>query len=178
MDEKDMTLEQVEAELKALGIEIPACAGKYIGMAATAYAARDQANAACAAMKEIVAEWTDWKPGRGIVAPIQPRHGNCCCCQICGQFHDDCVCQHNKIEEVMSAADSGQPLLDRMAKLERAIGAIANGELDVDLADDGSNPGKWEYLMTGQNWYGPFDSEVEAVLAGVAELEKESHNGE
>jgi hypothetical protein len=40
-EEINMSIEQVEAELKAAGIEIPACAGKLLKMAATAYAARD-----------------------------------------------------------------------------------------------------------------------------------------
>ena len=26
-----------------------------------------------------------------------PTHGNCCTCQECGHFHDDCVCYHNEL---------------------------------------------------------------------------------
>lgn len=35
--------------------------------------------------------------GNKIIPPIRPTHGPCCTCQICGQFHDDCVCCHNEI---------------------------------------------------------------------------------
>jgi hypothetical protein len=34
--------------------------------------------------------------GSGPVAPIRPRHGNCCTCQDCGQAHDECVCESNE----------------------------------------------------------------------------------
>ena len=28
--------------------------------------------------------------------PIKkPGHGECCTCQQCGYFHDECVCNHN-----------------------------------------------------------------------------------
>ena len=29
------------------------------------------------------------------IQPIKMRHGSCCCCNDCGQYHDDCVCGHN-----------------------------------------------------------------------------------
>ena len=120
-----------------------------------------EAKAACAALRELV---------RGAYADGQRTAGT--------DLTSPGIWEKLDSFDALQECLIGQPILDRVAKLERAIEAIANGELDVDLADDGSNPGKWEYLMTGQNWYGPFDSEVEAVLAGVAELEKESHNGE
>ena len=25
---------------------------------------------------------------------IRPTHGSCCTCQICGQDHDECICQY------------------------------------------------------------------------------------
>ena len=30
---------------------------------------------------------------------IRPGHGPCCTCQKCGQFHDDCKCEYNRIIE-------------------------------------------------------------------------------
>lgn len=33
------------------------------------------------------------------IEPIKPRHGNCCTCQKCGRFHDECVCEHNDLLE-------------------------------------------------------------------------------
>jgi hypothetical protein len=35
--------------------------------------------------------------GGEIVDKIKPFHGNCCCCQDCGQQHDYCVCEHNEL---------------------------------------------------------------------------------
>ncbi len=65
-------------------------------------------------MRHDLAEQTDWTPGRGVVPAIEPVHGNCCCCQVCGQFHDDCVCQHNAVAAVMEE-------LDRLRRLEAAV---------------------------------------------------------
>jgi len=31
-----------------------------------------------------------------------PYHGNCCCCQKCGQSYDDCVCSHNEWVEILT----------------------------------------------------------------------------
>ena len=28
---------------------------------------------------------------------IKMSHGICCCCSSCGQYHDDCVCESNRI---------------------------------------------------------------------------------
>ena len=28
---------------------------------------------------------------------IKPTHGNCCTCQDCGYYHDECVCEDNEI---------------------------------------------------------------------------------
>ena len=25
---------------------------------------------------------------------ILPTHGNCCTCQDCGQYHDECICKY------------------------------------------------------------------------------------
>ncbi len=30
------------------------------------------------------------------IEPIPMKHGACCCCRDCGQFHDDCVCESNR----------------------------------------------------------------------------------
>lgn len=34
---------------------------------------------------------------------IKPRHGNCCTCQTCGQDHEGCVCQNNRIHAALSS---------------------------------------------------------------------------
>lgn len=31
------------------------------------------------------------------VEPIKMSHGTCCCCRDCGQYHDECVCENNRI---------------------------------------------------------------------------------
>ena len=28
---------------------------------------------------------------------LKPMHGSCCTCQDCGWYHDECVCEDNKI---------------------------------------------------------------------------------
>ena len=53
-------------------------------------------------LEKLLAQWTKWKPGLGIQPPIKPGHGPCCTCQICGRHHDDCVCEHNEIEEALA----------------------------------------------------------------------------
>jgi len=35
--------------------------------------------------------------GEEFIANEKPTHGNCCTCQDCGQNHDDCVCEHNRL---------------------------------------------------------------------------------
>ena len=42
--------------------------------------------------------------GNRLIKPIKPRHGNCCTCQDCGQYHDDCVCQHNRVLKLLRKA--------------------------------------------------------------------------
>ena len=32
---------------------------------------------------------------------IKPTHGNCCTCQKCGHGHDECVCSHNEIVDII-----------------------------------------------------------------------------
>jgi hypothetical protein len=56
------------------------------------------ATAARAAAFELASQFSGWKPGIGIVPPTKAYHGSCCCCQVCGRHHDDCVCEHNEIE--------------------------------------------------------------------------------
>ena len=67
----------------------------------------EQAEAACAAYRKIIEEHADgWVPGHGVKPLRTPTHGNCCTCQECGHFHDDCVCIHNMIEAKMVAAEA------------------------------------------------------------------------
>ena len=56
-----------------------------------------------AAVEKILADYTDWRPNKGIFPTILPVHGPCCMCQTCGRYHDDCVCQHNEIEALLAA---------------------------------------------------------------------------
>lgn len=41
--------------------------------------------------------------GCEFIESIKPNHGSCCCCMTCGQYHDDCVCQHNELLAVLLA---------------------------------------------------------------------------
>lgn len=36
------------------------------------------------------------------IEPIKPSHGVCCCCRDCGQYHDDCVCESNRIHDLLT----------------------------------------------------------------------------
>ena len=47
---------------------------------------------------ELLAEFTDWSPGQGVLPQRSPGHGPCCTCQACGHHHDECVCEHNAIQ--------------------------------------------------------------------------------
>jgi hypothetical protein len=44
----------------------------------------------------------------------KPTHGNCCTCQSCGQYHDDCTC------EIVNYAK------DRLAELQSQLGGATN----------------------------------------------------
>jgi len=35
--------------------------------------------------------------GEDSIKKIKFTHGNCCTCQTCGQDHDECVCEHNRL---------------------------------------------------------------------------------
>ena len=41
--------------------------------------------------------------GREMIGKIKPFHGSCCCCQTCGQQHDNCVCSHNSLLAALMA---------------------------------------------------------------------------
>ena len=38
---------------------------------------------------------------KNIIKPIKPTHGNCCTCQVCGRYHDECVCKDNEMIETI-----------------------------------------------------------------------------
>lgn len=57
-------------------------------------------------LRAILEDWTDWRPGVGIIAHQKPVHGSCCTCQTFGNCHDDCVCEHNEIERAMQSASA------------------------------------------------------------------------
>jgi hypothetical protein len=82
---------------------------------------------------------------------------------------------------LLAAPNPGQPLLDRLAKMERAIAPLACGDLLVAMRGD-----KWVWTTPEEieasdtplsTWRGPFDAPAAALLAGLAELEKEQGNG-
>lgn len=64
---------------------------------------------------ELLKEYTQWKPGMGILAPQKPSHGPCCTCQVCGHDHDTCVCEHNTIQALLDAACYSTPELAEAA---------------------------------------------------------------
>ncbi len=35
------------------------------------------------------------------IEPINMGHGACCCCSTCGQYNDDCVCENNRIYNLL-----------------------------------------------------------------------------
>jgi len=39
--------------------------------------------------------------GENFIENIKPIHGNCYTCQICSQNHDDCVCDLNRLSELI-----------------------------------------------------------------------------
>lgn len=53
----------------------------------------------------ILKEYTSLK-GEEKLPGTTARHGSCCTCQICGHFHDDCVCTHNEILEWLDGLES------------------------------------------------------------------------
>lgn len=36
-----------------------------------------------------------------IVTHKKPEHGNCCTCQTCGYYHEDCVCESNRVNKFL-----------------------------------------------------------------------------
>ena len=50
------------------------------------------------------------------IPAIKPSHGNCCTCQKCGQFHDDCVCTHNELTRRL------KPSRDLTARINKELG--------------------------------------------------------
>jgi hypothetical protein len=62
----------------------------------------------CERLKELLAKYTDWVPGIGIKPIQKPKHGNCCTCQSCGQYHDECICEHNAIEQAIADIEAGK----------------------------------------------------------------------
>lgn len=50
-----------------------------------------------AAAERLLADYTSWNPEKGVIPKIPMSHGTCCCCRDCGQYHDECVCEHNAI---------------------------------------------------------------------------------
>ena len=42
--------------------------------------------------------------GDGIILPKPMSHGPCCGCRDCGQYHDECVCDSNRLWTLINAA--------------------------------------------------------------------------
>jgi len=34
----------------------------------------------------------------------KPYHGTCCCCGVCGEYHDECVCYSNVLVAAIHSA--------------------------------------------------------------------------
>lgn len=60
-------------------------------------------------VKDIIGKDLKIKPN------IQPTHGNCCTCQVCGYNHDDCNCE---IREAIKWIDQTLPKLKALCKVE------------------------------------------------------------
>lgn len=60
-------------------------------------------------LEMLLADYTSWKPEKGVIPKVSMTHGTCCCCRECGQNHDDCVCTHNEIATALAtiATDKG-----------------------------------------------------------------------
>lgn len=50
----------------------------------------------------LLMEWTSLR-GKKKIDHIKPGHGPCCTCQTCGYHHDDCVCLHNELLDVLNS---------------------------------------------------------------------------
>lgn len=50
---------------------------------------------------KLLMEYTDLR-GTEKLSHIKPSHGPCCTCQTCGHHHDDCVCGHNEILDILN----------------------------------------------------------------------------
>lgn len=46
------------------------------------------------------------------VAPIKPNHGPCCTCQKCGRDHDACVCEHNRLLDLLNSTPEHGPIVE------------------------------------------------------------------
>lgn len=53
-------------------------------------------------LEMLLADYTSWKPEKGVIPKVSMTHGTCCCCRECGQNHDDCVCTHNEIATALA----------------------------------------------------------------------------
>ena len=40
--------------------------------------------------------------GSKLIEKRKPTHGNCCTCQECGHYHDECVCEYNHLLSELS----------------------------------------------------------------------------
>lgn len=51
----------------------------------------------------VIEGYTSWRPNVGIIEPRKTfGHGSCCYCLPCGQFKDECSCEHNEIERILT----------------------------------------------------------------------------
>jgi len=123
----EMSMKEVRAELKEAGIEIPDCAGKILGLAARAYEARNKAQAACAAWRGLaelimanaqtyVSE-QDGSPNSfpGQVIGLLDGSPNSFPGQVIGLLDD-----------MLTLADPGKPILDKLAILEELAAHMRN----------------------------------------------------
>jgi len=108
------------------------------------------------------------------VAPIKPYHGNCCCCQECGQQHDDCVCGHNRwIDTINSFESVSAPLIeaegkwiavtDKLPKEEHYVLVCFKVSHGIDIA-------LTPHQYVNGKWYGYFDPNPEHRITHWQEL--------
>ena len=63
-------------------------------------ARREEREKAIDEAKDVLIEWGSLK-SKEQIEKIKPKHGNCCTCQDCGHYHDDCVCENNHLNKAL-----------------------------------------------------------------------------
>jgi len=63
---------------------------------------------------------------KDIQPKTKPNHGPCCCCQGCGEYHDDCFCDDNGLLEALAEIKTEYPCTEECSA-EVKKGVYING---------------------------------------------------